>query len=453
MRFTQFLLVLLFVGRASAVPPNHHVIIVSIDGFPAEIWRRADLPAPHLRQLAAAGASAEAMTVVNPSLTWPNHTSIVTGVTPKRHGLIFNGLLVPGGPGKPLRIDASADRTNLFHATTLYDVAFAAGLTTAESNWPATRHAPNLTWSFPEFPQKSDPLVSEMMAAGFLNGEELKGMEYGQPTNLPWHDGIWLRAATFMIERHQPNLLLYHILTTDASHHSYGPGSLAGFAAIAYADRLVAELVRKVEEAGQRADTTFIITSDHGFKKVSRMIYPNVILRKAGLLETAGPNVVRCDAQMKGGGGVAMVYVTDRSRRAELLPRLKELLRQCEGVDQVIDGRDGPAFGLPFLDENPTMGDLVLYPKNGYAFAELAVGDSPVAPSKNYGGTHGYLASDPQLDGIFIASGRGIKGGVVLPRVTNLDIAPTAAQLLGLDMRGVEGRVLTEILNEAGAKP
>jgi predicted AlkP superfamily pyrophosphatase or phosphodiesterase len=69
-----------------------------------------------------------------------------------------------------------------------------------------------------------------------------------------------------------------------------------------------------------------------------------------------------------------------------------------------------------------------------------------VIPSVNYGGSHGYFNGDPELDGIFIASGRSIKKGVVLDRIANLDIGPTIARLLGLPLPNVEGRVLEEIL-------
>jgi predicted AlkP superfamily pyrophosphatase or phosphodiesterase len=74
-------------------------------------------------------------------------------------------------------------------------------------------------------------------------------------------------------------------------------------------------------------------------------------------------------------------------------------------------------------------------------------------PVGNHAATHGYLASDPETDGIFIASGAHIKAGVTLPRVSNLDIAPTLARLLGLSLPGAEGRVLDEILDEDAAPP
>jgi predicted AlkP superfamily pyrophosphatase or phosphodiesterase len=101
---------------------------------------------------------------------------------------------------------------------------------------------------------------------------------------------------------------------------------------------------------------------------------------------------------------------------------------------------------MPTPEENQGMGDLVLFAKNGYAFKNDAGGDAPVALSQNYLGTHGHLASDPDMDGIFIAHGRRIRPGSSLPRIANLDVAPTIAHLLGLEIPNAEGRVLSEIL-------
>ena len=118
-----------------------------------------------------------------------------------------------------------------------------------------------------------------------------------------------------------------------------------------------------------------------------------------------------------------------------------------EGVERVIDGNEGPSLGMPTPTENQGMGDLILYAKAGYAFNNSAVGEADTAPTVNYGGTHGFLNSDPELDGIFIASGRGIKKGVTLERMANLDVAPTMARLMGLKLPDTDGRVLTEILD------
>jgi len=75
------------------------------------------------------------------------------------------------------------------------------------------------------------------------------------------------------------------------------------------------------------------------------------------------------------------------------------------------------------------------------------VGEAPVvdAPPGSLG-SHGYLASDPDLQALFIASGRGIRPGVTLESVSNLDLAPTIARLLDLEMPAAKGKVLTEVL-------
>ncbi len=111
-----------------------------------------------------------------------------------------------------------------------------------------------------------------------------------------------------------------------------------------------------------------------------------------------------------------------------------------------MDGADGPTLGMPTPAENPGMGDLVLFAKPGYAFKDKAVGDAAVEESRDYLGGHGYVASDAELDGFFVAAGRGIRVGAHLERIGNLDVAPTLAALLGVPLPDVEGRVLLEIL-------
>src|SRR6185503_15118401 len=128
---------------------NQHVILISLDGFPAWLWNDESLMVPNLRKLAAEGATTKAMTVSNPSITWINHTTLVTGVNPRKHGVLFNGLLVRQGDGKPPKIEQWVDKTQLVFAPTLYDIAHEAGLTSAESDWVAVTRAKTIDWSFP----------------------------------------------------------------------------------------------------------------------------------------------------------------------------------------------------------------------------------------------------------------------------------------------------------------
>src|SRR4030095_3117570 len=113
----------LLVAPLHAATQDRHVVLVTIDGFPANLWRDPTLPLPVLRKLAAEGAVADAMTVSNPSITWPCHTALVTGVSPQKHGVLFNGLLVRPGPGKPPALEPWVDKSRLVFVPTLYDIA------------------------------------------------------------------------------------------------------------------------------------------------------------------------------------------------------------------------------------------------------------------------------------------------------------------------------------------
>jgi len=432
-------------GRAEP-EKDQHVILVSIDGFPAYLWHDPTLMVPNLRKLAADGASAKALTVSNPSITWINHTTLITGVEPRKHGVLFNGLLVRKD-GVPPVIEQWADKSRMVFVPTLYDVAHQAGLTTAESDWVAITNPGTINWSFAELPKADDAVVKEMIAAGVATEEEIGWMQMGpNRKGVPFLDSMWTRAAIHMFETHRPNLLLYHTLNTDYTHHMHGPRSGPGFTALELADRLLGDLIAAVDRSGLREKTTIVVATDHGFKKVTKFVQPNVALKKAGLARGLGPTISSCDAYVMAQGGMAFAYVTNPARRAELLPKLKEMFTTMEGIAEVIDGEDGHRLGMPTPDENPGMGDLILFAKDGYAFRKDVTGEDVVVPAVNYAGTHGYPASDPELDGIFIAHGPGIKPGTVVDRVSNLDVAPTLARIMGLTLPEVDGRVLEEIL-------
>ena len=452
---TSILILICFLAKTNAIAApakisfsDQHVVLISIDGFPARLWSDPALPAPNLRKLAAAGAHAKAMTVSNPSITWINHTTLVTGVTPRKHGVLFNGLLVRQANGLPPKIEQWADKERMVFVPTLYDVAHQAGLTTAEADWVAVTRARTIDWSFPELPSPDGKIEREMIAAGAFSEQKIQWMQFGAGRkNSAWLDECWTRGAQFILEKHRPNLLLYHILNTDAVHHIYGAGTLASYTALAYADRLVGDLLQSIEASGIRNKTSVFVVTDHGFKRVSKVIMPNLVLKKAGYFKTHGTTVTECDAAAMAQGGMCFLYVQDASKKVALLPKLRELFENVEGVERVLNGSDGPALGMPTPSENQGMGDLVLYAKAGYAFKQEFLGEDVVSASGSYNGTHGYLNSDPELDGIFIASGDGIRSGAELERVSNLDVAPTIARLLGLSLPEVDGRVLEEILD------
>src|SRR5215467_2698666 len=162
-------------GLLPAADPSRHVIVVSLDGFPASTLHDPTVPLPVLRGLIADGATAESMHPVNPTVTWPNHTAIVSGVNVAAHGVIYNGLPVRPGPGQALRVEPWVPKTELVQARTVYDAAHDAGLTTAEVDWVAIYRPPTIDWSFPELPSLGGKVEREMLQSGAVTEEELRG--------------------------------------------------------------------------------------------------------------------------------------------------------------------------------------------------------------------------------------------------------------------------------------
>src|SRR5690349_13583792 len=94
------------------------VIVISLDGFPGFALDDPKLPVPSLRRLAAAGSMARRMTTVNPTVTWPNHTAIVTGVDASRHGLLVNGTLTRTGAWPPVKLEPWIPKEQMVKAQT-----------------------------------------------------------------------------------------------------------------------------------------------------------------------------------------------------------------------------------------------------------------------------------------------------------------------------------------------
>lgn len=412
------------------------VVVISLDGFPAKALTDPALPIPTLRRLAAGGAMAAGMTVTNPSVTWPSHTSMVTGVSPARHGVLFNGLLTRPAARAPVKIEPWRDKREMVQAPTVYDLAYQAGLTTAQVDWVAIQNPGTINWAFPERPSVDGAVEREMIAAGIVTDAEIAGFA---GTIITRRDQLWTDAALHILTTHKPRLMLLHLLTLDSVHHNYGPGSLAASSAMAFLDGQVKRVLDGIESAGLEQRTTVIVVSDHGFKVAPRVVRPNVVLRDAGLLQATGTAVV-CDAYTLSEGGTAMVYITNPVRVAELRPRLATLFRGLEGIADVVDRSGFARLGLPDPDRSTQMADLVLVAREGYGFGAETEGAAVGAIANVTTGRHGYVNSDPDMNAIFIASGRGIRAGARVGTFPNVDVAATIAALLGLKMDDIDGR-------------
>ena len=422
-----------FAASAATVPARQRmVVVISLDGFPAYTLQDPKLPVPTLRHLAEIGSSAKRMGPINPTVTWPNHTAMVTGVPSPRHGLLYNGTLVRTGGWPPVKIEPWIDKEQMVHAVTVYDIASRQGLTTAEVDWVAINNARTINWHFPERASVDGALEREMIEHGALKHSDVENFNQD---NIVWRDEIWAKAATYLIREHKPNLLLVHFLTLDSTQHHYGPKTLASETAMAFLDARVKEILDAIKTSGMEDRTTVFVVSDHGFKAFHKQIRPSIALAALGH-----------DAYVVPEGGSAMIYV-DKKHTAELVAKVRQALQGVEGIERIATREDFPSLGLPDPQTDPQMADVVLFAKSDYTFSRPTATEGPVVvPAAQQGGSHGYLASDPDMGAIFIAAGYSIRSGVTLEQIPNLDVAPTLGALLDVKLPKTEGRVLRQIL-------
>lgn len=424
-----FAVILWAVPLFSQVPAKQRmVVVISLDGFPAYELDDPKLPAPTLRRLIKEGVATR-MHTVNPTVTWPNHTAMVTGVRADEHGLLVNGSIVPTGSWPPVKVEPMVEKEKMVHIPTVYDAAHGAGLTTAQVDWVAIHKASSITWPFAEWAAPGDPVVVEMLRKGVIAAADVQDFS---KANILFRDQIWAKAAAFLIREHQPNLLLVHFLSLDSMHHAYGPHTLAATGAIAFLDSCVETVVNAVLEAGMQDQTTFFVVADHGFKAYTKEIRPAVALEAAGL---TGKVYVLAE------GGTADVYI-EKSQVVELLPKTIQALESVEGIERVVTPEGYAALGLPLPSKDPQMSQLLLTAKAGYAFSGATGGPVTAAPPQTRG-SHGYLASDPDMDAIFIAAGYGVTPGGKLGPIDNIDVAPTIAKLLGVALPTAKGHAIS----------
>jgi predicted AlkP superfamily pyrophosphatase or phosphodiesterase len=249
-------------------------------------------------------------------------------------------------------------------------------------------------------------------------------------------DEFLARTAAALVRTARPNLLLLHLVQTDYFQHRGGREGADVGPALARVDAHLGSLVAAVRDAGIADRTAIVVVGDHGFADYDRLVSPNEVLVRAGL--RACPISERdWQATIHVAGGAAGVFINPPGDAA-LLRRTEATLRgAASGRYTVLTRRElddlGAMPGVPLaLEAAP--GFLI----DGGCGRGLTRAAS--------GGLHGLLPSRPEMATGFVASGAGIRSGVVLDRVRLIDVAPTAARWLGIAAPAVEGRVLTEIL-------
>src|SRR5437667_6880995 len=363
--------------RAMLWPMKPRVIVISIDGFAAFYWRDPAVRAPVLRRLAERGVVAAGMECVFPSTTWPTHVSLVTGVSPRAHGVVANHILNRDTlQPEALTGDPLYDAPALVRAKTLYDRAHESGLRTAAIDWPATRNATTLDFNLPFF---KDQRVFETQTSRAV-WEELRALGYpmhrqGEWAQLPnrFHkDAMVGSVAAHVVGRHEPDLLLVHFLCVDSFQHLYGPRSPEAYWAIEYVDGLIGRLLAALPASVIDRTAVFVV-SDHGFLPSTREIRPNVRLRRLGALRVDADGGMTGEARFVMNHGAGALYRLEADARA--VDDLARAIAAMEGVSAMWTSAGDATLGLPAPAGHPHVAAAMFEAAPGYAFGDGAAGD------------------------------------------------------------------------------
>ncbi len=431
------------------------VILISLDGLDARYLTRADrygLKIPTLRRLMKEGATARGGVVsVYPSITYPAHTTIVTGARPARHGIYGNEVFDPADP---------QSRNGLWfarsiRADTLWDAATRAGLSVGLVSWPVAGGAGD--WNMPELWR---PGGTQQESLSDINANarpkdlpaEIAARDprlYAQAT-ADEQDDMRTRFAEHIIREKRPRLMLVHLFDLDHFQHDYGPFTKEAFAILEKVDGYVARILRAAEAAGTLRETAVFVVSDHGFRPVRKLIHPGVFLTQWGFIKTKEVTDEKGKTRTVVTDWQAWPYVTNGSCVVMLRDPNDEVTASrvshvFSNFRQTQDGGYRTVFDvLPrkFLDGLGVhkSAALVLEAADGYSFGSNLTG--PPVTDNAQRGAHGYLPDIPEYRASFVASGAGVRRRGDLGTIHMTDIGPTIARALGLALRDAEGKPL-----------
>ena len=434
----------------TAPPPRHdaHVIMISIDGLVPEYYlepARLGLKIPNLVKMKLGGAYARGVEGVFPSVTYPSHTSMITGVRPAVHGIIQNRIFE--APTETQTREwywfAEALKTE-----TLWGMAKKAGLVTANVGWPVTVRA-DIDYNVPEISDPPGTPRGTRTAQFATPGLMAKAFADGTPGDNST-DGRRCAISEYIISTYKPNLMLIHLIELDGAHHTNGPRTPPSIAIAERLDAYVGRIIEATRRAGIFDRTTFFLVSDHGFAEVTRKFEPNVLLVKEKLITLGAdgkPTDWKAAAWPAGGSCAIVLRDPDDKETATRVTSIFTRIAAGKGpINRVLNQEE-----LKRMEAVPTA-FLMLDAAPGISFGEELSGPE-THEAKDYRGTHGQLPSRADMHSSLIVYGAHARVGAKLALARMIDIGPTAAAVLGLRFSNAEGTPIAELLRPGTVPP
>jgi predicted AlkP superfamily pyrophosphatase or phosphodiesterase len=349
-----------------------HLIIISFDAVTSNDYEVL-MGLSNFSHCMMEGSFVKKVNTVYPSLTYPAHTTIITGNYPKKHGIVNNTLIQPGKESP----DWYWNRKHI-KCKTLYDLAKENNLTVASLLWPVTAKA-KIKYNMPEiFPNKK---FESQVIVSLLNGSPYYQIElnskFGKIRNglkQPELDNFVLASAIYTLKTYKPNLTLIHFTDVDSMRHQYGTDSKEAMKALLRHDGRLGELLNALKEADIYKDSNIVLLGDHGFLDGNKMICLNSLLRKNNLITLDDKGKIKdWKAYMKSCDGSAYIYLKDNKDK-ETLKILQKLIyplkeKTTYGIEEILTGKDAGKLGA---DENCA---FMLEACEGFYFVEDHDGD------------------------------------------------------------------------------
>ncbi len=444
-----FIFVFVFASFAHAAP----VLMISIDGLKPEYITQADahgMKIPYLRTLIANGTYAEGVIGIWPTITYPSHTTLITGVWPAEHGITNNQVFDPEQRyGSAWNWYAGEIRV-----PTLWQVAHHAGLRTASVGWPVSVGATDVDWLIPEYWRgdnvsgSTNPGDALMMAALARPDTLIQQLE---PAAGPYMNGndtsiggdeTKTRYALEILRRYKPEFVTLHLDSLDESQHQHGPFSPEACADLEALDGMVARLAH--QEFANNPSAVLLIVSDHGFMNISHYVNLAIPFLQARMIDATpnpgrAPTVISWKAEPWMAGGMAAIMLHGRNDHAteqQVKAMLDKLAADADsGIAQILDHEAIVKRGA-----FPDAAFLVVF-KPGY-YAGSALSGSLVTPVPGSRGSHGFSPEYPEMRASFFAVGAGVARHRDLGVVDMRQIAPTVARILQVRMTTAKGTPL-----------
>ena len=412
------------------------------------------LTKPNFRRIMEKRAEVEKVLSVFPAITYPAHTTLMTGCYPGKHGVYNNVPFKDYDDGKKHWYRFP---TKVIRVEDLFTAAKRAGLTTASVYWPITGCHPDIDYIINEYfffyPEEDTIEAFRGMGA---NEEAIRAIQENREIvearrrkEIATYDGFIMKCACSLIRNVQPDVMLVHNCILDTARHTYGVFSDGLRRALDEADAQLGQVIEAMETAGVYEQTNFVILSDHGQLDYEKRTRPNVLLAQGGFLEVAPDGTVYdWQAYAQSNGMSASIYLRDPANKAlydRVYAYLQKLVDEKKwGFTRVYTteeakekyGTYGPFSFMLATDGKTSVSE---------AWTEDAVEILGADEQRPTRGSHGY---EPELgpQPVFLAHGPAFRDGAVLPNAKLVDIAPTLAKVLGQELPQADGRCLTELL-------